>query len=286
MPLLPSLSSRCGARHVGFIRDLARLTGPPPNETLTVVSYDDQTRHLLGRLPPAQSRASGLVDRLASEIISRRIAPGARLPTEQEMMAGFGVSRTVVREAVAALRAEGLVETRQGVGAFVSRDVQRRPFRIDPAELRSLADVLHIMELRTGVEVETASLAAERITAASRGRIKLALETIDLALERGEAAVDEDFAFHQAIAAAADNPHFTRFLEFLGRFLIPRHSIRAGLQRPRDLKAYLQRIQDEHRRIYEAIRAGDAAAARRAMRAHLMRSRRRYQRFAAAAETS
>src|SRR6266851_2272878 len=229
---------------------------------------------LLGRLPPAQSRASGLVDRLAREIISQRIAPGARLPTEQEMMAGFGVSRTVVREAVAALRSEGLVETRQGVGAFVSRDVQRRPFRIDPTELR------------TGVEVETAGLAAERITTASRNRIKRALAAVDAALRRGEAAVDEDFAFHQAIAAAAHNPQFTRFLEFLGRFLIPRHSVRVGLQRPPDLKAYLERIQDEHRRIYAAIRAGDGAAARRAMRAHLMRSRRRYQRFVNAAEAS
>src|SRR5258707_1946805 len=136
---------------------------------------------LLGRLPPAQSRASGLVDRLAREIISQRIAPGARLPTEQEMMAGFGVSRTVVREAVAALRSEGLVETPQGVGALVSRDVQLRPLRIDPTELRSLADVLHIMELRTGVEVQTAGAAAEPITTASRNRIKRALAAVDAA---------------------------------------------------------------------------------------------------------
>src|SRR5262245_51229410 len=101
------------------------------------MSYDDQTTKpgtatllaLLGPLPRAPSRASELVDRLASEILAHRIEPGARLPTEQAMMAAFGVSRTVVREAVAALRAEGLVETRQGVGAFVNRDPQRRPFR-------------------------------------------------------------------------------------------------------------------------------------------------------------
>jgi len=252
------------------------------------MSYDDRTNALtsrlaaLGPLVPAQSRASELIDRLAGEITSRRIAPGARLPTEQAMMAAFGVSRTVVREAVAALRAEGLVETRQGVGAFVARDVQRRPFRIDPAEMRSIGDVLHVMELRTGVEVEAAGIAAERITAPMRSRIERALLAIDAALARGEAAVDEDFAFHQAIAAATQNPQFTRFLEFLGRFLIPRQSVRTGLKRPQDLKAYLARIQAEHRRIYEAIRAGDATAARQAMRGHLMRSRRRYQRFAAA----
>jgi GntR family transcriptional regulator, transcriptional repressor for pyruvate dehydrogenase complex len=244
---------------------------------------DTSLLSLLGRLPPTQSRASELTDRLAGEITGQRIAPGARLPTEQEMMATFGVSRTVVREAVAALRAEGLVETRQGVGAFVTRDVQRRPFRIEPAEMRSIPDVLNVMELRTGVEIEAAGIAAERRTATARTRIERALQAFDAAVARGEAAVDEDFRFHQAIAEATRNPQFGRFLEFLGRFLIPRQSVRVGLQRPQDLKSYLQHIQAEHRRIYEAIRDGDAAAAQRAMRRHLMGSRRRYQRFANAA---
>jgi DNA-binding FadR family transcriptional regulator len=235
---------------------------------------------LLSPLPPAQSRASELIDRLAGEITSGRIESGTRLPTEQEMMLAFGVSRTVVREAVAALRSEGLVETRQGVGAFVTRDVQRRPFRIEPGEMRSINDVLHVMELRTGVEVEAAGIAAERITASARERIERALRALDLAFERGDSAIGEDFEFHLAIAKAARNPQFERFLEFLGRFLIPRQSIRVALHRPQDLKAYLDRIQAEHRRIFEAIRSGDASAARRAMRQHLLGSRQRYQRFA------
>ena len=197
-------------------------------------------------------------------------------------MAAFGVSRTVVREAVAALRAEGLVETRQGVGAFVSRDVQKRPFRIDPGEVRSITEVLNVMELRTGVEVEAAGIAAERATPSTKQAIERALTAFDRALARGEAAIDEDFRFHQSIAQCARNPQFTRFLEYLGRFLIPRQSVRVGLQQPDDLRAYLERIQGEHRRIFEAIRAGDAAAARAAMRRHLMGSRRRYQRFAQA----
>ena len=241
---------------------------------------------LLAPLPPTPSLASGLVDRLAGEITGRHIEPGARLPTEQEMMAAYGVSRTVVREAVAALRAQGLVETRQGVGAFVARDVQRRPFRIDPSEMRSITEVLNVMELRTGVEVEAAGIAAERITASARNRIDRALNAFDAAIERGEAAIEEDFRFHQTIAQAARNPQFVRFLEFLGRFLIPRQSIRVGLQRPRDLRSYLERIQSEHRRIYDAIRAAEPSAARRAMRLHLMNGRRRYQRFANADKPS
>src|SRR5260370_9266794 len=110
-----------------------------------------------------------LFEQLAEQIKGGRLAPGARLPTEQELTRAARVSRTVVREAVAALRAEGLVVTRQGVGAFVSAEPQRAPFRIDPERMQSLDDVLHVMELRLGVEIESAGLAAER---ASRAQVR------------------------------------------------------------------------------------------------------------------
>jgi GntR family transcriptional regulator, transcriptional repressor for pyruvate dehydrogenase complex len=218
-------------------------------------------------LGPAKNRTGEVVERLAAEIASGRLAPGAQLPTEQEMTVALGVSRTVV-------------ETRQGVGAFVVRDVQRRPFRIDPNGLRSIGEVVQVIELRTGVEVEAASLAAERASVGSRRRIASALSAIDAALARGESAIDEDFAFHQAIAAATENPHFMRFLEFLGRFLIPRQSVRIGLKSGKELRSYLERIQTEHRAIATAIEGADVAGARRAMRRHLLGSRQRYQRLA------
>jgi DNA-binding FadR family transcriptional regulator len=235
-------------------------------------------------LRPVQSRAAELTERLAREITSGRLTPGARLPTEQDMMGAFRVSRTVVREAVAALRSEGLVETRQGVGAFVTRDVQRRPFRIDPGEVRTINDVLGVMELRMGVEIEAAGLAARRATAADRSRLERSLRAMDAAFRRGDSAIDEDFEFHLAIARAARNAQFERFLAFLGRFIIPRQSIRVAIQAPRLRTRYLDRIQAEHHRIFDAIAAGDAAAARRAMRQHLEGSLRRYERFAKAME--
>ena len=104
-----------------------------------------------------------LVARLTADIVSGKLLPGSRLPTEQEMIAATGVSRTVVREAVAALKADRLVVTRQGVGAFVADHV-RRPFRVDFDEHSTLREVLNVMELRTGVEIEAAGLAAERAT--------------------------------------------------------------------------------------------------------------------------
>src|SRR6195256_3629649 len=104
-------------------------------------------------LSARRSLTGELVVRLTDDITSGKIPPGSRLPTEQEMIAATGVSRTVVREAVAALRADGLVVTRQGVGAFVSAAPQQAPFRIDADRLHNnLAEILHVMELRVCVE--------------------------------------------------------------------------------------------------------------------------------------
>src|SRR2546423_10280256 len=143
-----------------------------------------------------------LFEQLAGEIRSGRLAPGARLPTEQALTRAARVSRTVVREAVAALRAEGLVVTRQGVGAFVPENA-RRPFRVEFGRLSSIREVLEVMELRTGIEIEAAGLAAERASAAQVRNIVDCLHIIDRALKRGEDAIDQDFAFHCSIADAA-----------------------------------------------------------------------------------
>ena len=240
------------------------------------MSSRSEAAAILTPLGPPKNRTAEVVDRLAAEIGSGRLAPGALLPTEQEMMAALGVSRTVVREAVAALRAQGLVTTRQGLGAFVATD-PRRPFRIDPEGLQSLEAVVDLMELRMAVEIETASLAAERATAKQLRAIDQALAAMDRAIARNESAIDEDYAFHRAIAQATGNAQFPRFLEYLGRFIIPRQTVRLS-----GARAYLDAFQHEHRTIRDAIRKHDSAAARAAMRQHLLKSRERYRKLAAA----
>jgi DNA-binding FadR family transcriptional regulator len=232
-------------------------------------------------LAAARKLSRGLFDQLAEQIKSGRLAPGARLPTEQALTRAARVSRTVVREAVAALRAEGLVVTRQGVGAFVSAEPQRAPYRIDPERMQSLGDILNVMELRLGVEIESAGLAAERASRAQLRAIGTALEAIERAAARAEAAVDEDLAFHRAIAEATGNPEFARFLQFIGRHLIPRRTVSGLPERMGGRRAYLALIQEEHRRIYQAIEQRDARAAREAMRRHLTRSLERYRKLAA-----
>jgi DNA-binding FadR family transcriptional regulator len=222
-----------------------------------------------------------LFEQLAEQIKGGRLAPGARLPTEQELTRAARVSRTVVREAVAALRAEGLVVTRQGVGAFVSAEPQRAPFRIDPERMQSLDEVLHVMELRLGVEIESAGLAAERASRAQVRAIAAALDAIDRAAAGGKTAVDEDLALHRAIAEATGNAEFPRFLQFIGRHLIPRRTVSGLPEQMGGRRAYLALIQEEHRRICQAIERRDPRGAREAMRRHLTRSLERYRRLAA-----
>jgi GntR family transcriptional regulator, transcriptional repressor for pyruvate dehydrogenase complex len=235
---------------------------------------------LLRPLRPARNLTEEVVERIAAGIRNGQLTPGARLPTEQALMTAMGVSRTVVREAVAALRADGLVTTRQGSGAFVA-DASRVPFRIDAEGLHSIADVLDIMELRLAIEVEAAALAAERVTPARLAPIRRALRSIDAALRKGEGAITEDFAFHRAVANASANAKIAELLEFLGHHIIPRQSVRTSITTPGEQRQYLLRIQEEHGRIFEAIRTGNVTEARRTMRAHLTRSLARYRRLAA-----
>jgi DNA-binding FadR family transcriptional regulator len=237
-------------------------------------------RSLLRPLPPVRNLTDEVIGRIKKEIRAGRLAPGARLPTEQELMRALGVSRTVVREAVAALRADGLITTRQGSGAYVAADVSRVPFRIDPEGLSSIEDVLEVMELRLAIEVEAAARAAERITPRRLASIERVLRALEAAVHKGEGAVNEDFAFHLAIAEASGNARFAELLEFLGRHVIPRQSVRVALSSQDEQRRYLVRIQKEHARIHAAIRDRQSAEARKAMRTHLTRSLTRYRRLA------
>lgn len=220
-----------------------------------------------------------LVSRLSANITSGKLPPGSRLPTEQEMIAATGVSRTVIREAVAVLRADGLVVTRQGVGAFVA-DYVRRPFRVDFHANSTLREVLNVMELRTGVEVEAAGLAADRASSAQIKKIRDCFVAIQKGINQGDSAVDEDFQFHCGIADATGNPQFKRFLDYLGRFVIPRRTVWQP-SAPESKRAQLNIFQHEHEQILQAIADHEPADARAAMQRHLLNSRTRYEKLVA-----
>lgn len=223
-----------------------------------------------------QSRTSDLVRMLSEDIRSGRIKPGEKLPTEQEIVRLTGVSRTVVREAVAALRAEGLVMTRQGVGAFVTAAPGQGMFKIAPEDVGSIERVLQILELRIGLEVEGAGLAAQRATKADLATLNLLQREFLAGAEQGDVVIGTDYGFHKAVAEATQNPYFPRILSSLGQIIIPRQSMSSSLPTLEERKAYLFSIAAEHQNILTAIEKKNVEAARDAMRLHLSGSRDRY----------
>ena len=149
----------------------------------------------------------------------------------------------------------------------------------DGAGVAASSDTLTVIDNRTGKKYEI-PIEDNTIRATELRKIKDAFEAIGAAVGRGDAAVDQDFAFHCRIAEATGNPQFVRFLDYLGRFIIPRQTIRISVGSPPERRAYLERIQNEHRDILRAVRERSPARARAAMRAHLANSRKRYQKLA------
>lgn len=215
-----------------------------------------------------------LAETLEREIMEGRYRPGDQLPTESALAATAGVSRTVVREAVASLRAAGLVETRQGAGAFVLPHV-RRP-GLPGIERNQIEDIVAVLELRLAVEVEAAALAAARRTADDIEHIDAALAAFEDDRQHADAGLGADLDFHQAVAAATKNPYFGQFLTGLGRAAVPRSRLQQGGKDTVTLDEYLRFVQIEHLAVRNAIVAGDAALAAAAMRSHLAGSRSRY----------
>ncbi len=229
-----------------------------------------------------RSLALGLVDAFSERILTGRLLVGEKLPTEQAIMAEFNVSRTVVREAISKLQASHQVVTRHGIGTFVAEPAAAdHAFRIAPEQFATLRDVIALLELRTGIESEAASLAALRRTDEDLAAMRRALDTLAGGLAQGEDAVNADFQFHLEIAHATQNPHFSQLMGALGSMVIPR--VRLETPAPPDAQrlAYLRRVQDEHESIFDAIATGDGEAARAAMRTHLVSSRERRRRASA-----
>ena len=199
----------------------------------------------------------------------------ARLPTEMEMSKRFGVSRTVIREAVSRLKSEGLVESRQGSGVFVREIGPDTPFRIDPGVVDSVDTVLQIVELRRGLESEIAAIAAERCNKRQVATILANLKAIDEDVKAGKDGVDADMEFHRSIARATNNPHFLTLWDFLGQFLKGTMSITRGYE-ARHVEM-MREVWHEHHALANAIAAHDVEAARHAARGHMEMAARRIQ---------
>ncbi|SMO80435.1 FadR/GntR family transcriptional regulator [Paracoccus laeviglucosivorans] len=219
------------------------------------------------------SRVTELVAALRGRIERGEYRPGDKLPTEPLLSAEFGVSRTVIREAVAALRADGLLLSRQGSGVFVLEPPQPAYPMLREVDQTRLSSVLSLLELRIAIEAEAAALAAQRCTPEQEEHILTALAHLRAEVAAGRIAAEADYALHLAIAAASGNPRFVEILTMLGPGVIPRAGV--GRQPTAD-PGYLAALDGEHMAVIGAIQDRDAEAARRLMREHLGQSQRRY----------
>jgi len=204
-----------------------------------------------------------VADMMLQTILSRRLEVGDRLPSERELGEQFGVSRTVVREAVRALVAKGVIEVRSGSGLRVAAVGAAAVTESMSLYLRGGAlDFEKVHEVRALLEVHIAGLAAERATEEDLERMRAVHERMRRETGDVEAAARDDLEFHRVIAKATQNDLYLLLMDSIGSTLIDirRENLASG-SAPMTL--------GQHEQVLERIAARDAAGARAAMAAHL-----------------
>ncbi len=211
-----------------------------------------------------------MAQRIRDQIVQGQLTDGDKLPNERTLAEQFGVSRTVVREAIKTLKQEGLVAVRAGLGTFVVDDTgaaltQSFGLLLSVGKEKHLLDIVEIREI---LEPEIAAMAAEHATADDIVSLEQALQLMDANLENISEYTKEDHSFHLALANASGNailPHLIASIVDLLQELRARIAVVEGAR---------ERGQAHHRNILDAIKQQDPAAAREAMRAHLQQVRR------------
>jgi GntR family transcriptional repressor for pyruvate dehydrogenase complex len=216
---------------------------------------------------------------LGDEISSGRLRHGDRLPTEQFLAENFGVSRNVVREAIASLRSQGLVQSRQGLGAFVSLPQETtEPLGQASASAQLLEGdntIRNMFEVRAALESQAAALAAINMTPRKLAAIRDAVERMRFTGEPTAATVNADLDFHRAVAAAAGND----YLESMIRTVLDpmRPLIAANFARHGPMFGNIPHAaRDEHEALVQAFIDKDAALARRLMGEHIVSAAARF----------
>ncbi len=211
-------------------------------------------------------------ERLREALVHGRFAVGDVLPSEQKLAALFGVSRTVVREALSALRAEGLISTHRGRGAKVVNTTASRIFRLLPEEIGPLETIQQTHQVRILLEPEAAALAALHADRETKATISRLSEEFSSAIEDGNPAFGIDSRFHFEIARATGNAVLAESIHDLGTRTMPRKPIPVDEHPTSAWRKRVSTLAREHQAISDAIQKGNARAARRAMRRHIQTS--------------
>jgi len=219
-------------------------------------------------------RPKRLPDEIAQSIISAiddgQLKPGDRLPTEHKLAQKFGVARTVVREAISLLKYDGVIRSRQGVGAFISEMEERTAFRISPACFEKRRQLAQFLQFRTGVQADASGLTAERRSPAQLQEIESQLAAMYEAIRVGdngaEQRVDSQAAFYRAITEASGNEYYVEFIAMIEARLM--EELRSVVVKNAKAAEWGESILGEHRAVFEAIKECDPVGARKATRLH------------------
>lgn len=212
-----------------------------------------------------------VVEKVLALISSGAWKPGYRLPPERELSEAFGVSRTVVREAVKALEARGVLESATGSGV----SVRRADVNIVSQSLQTYMQLanrddseIRLNEVRRVLEVEMVALAASRITPEQQTQLRQICRQMREGQNTAKQMAELDFRLHITLAEATQNDLFKVLLAPLIDQL-HNHIILTWEDFPRPV----EQVFDQHEAIVAAVENGDADAARQAMLKHLMFSR-------------
>ncbi|WP_158240488.1 FadR/GntR family transcriptional regulator [Telmatospirillum siberiense] len=214
----------------------------------------------------SETLANRVVSYLREHIAAEGLRPGARLPSEAKICSTLGISRPIVREALRTLAATGLIEMAMGKRAQVSAlDGAVLQSVIENAVLTGQADVWHVMEMRRGIEISMAGLAAERRSEKMVGELTAIVERMSGKLDKIKDYTELDMRFHLALAEAADNPLYLMLIEACRQIF--ETSMLIGIERWSETPE-LSRVQQLHEGILAAVAAGDSVAASQAMAQH------------------
>ena len=209
-------------------------------------------------------------EKILESIVEGRFPQNSRLPAEDTLAGQFGVSRPVVREALARLRDDGLVVSRRGSGSFVVG--KPAPVIKAFAPLSSISDMQRCFEFRVALESNAAHEAASHRLEADMARLRGAVARLDEVASSGTLGVEEDFEFHLAVCQASHNRFYVGMMEFLRENIVSGMTVTRNLSLRRTAES-LKRVQREHYVVLEAIERQDAGAAFDAMATHLENAR-------------
>ena len=207
-----------------------------------------------------------IANQILAQVSSGTLKPGDSLPTETALADTLGVSRNVVREAIARLRSDGVIETKQGRGAIIKPISERSTFRIEPATLDQEGNLADLFELRGLLEIDAAGLAADRRSPEDLSALESALNDMRGAQDFDDIRLEADARFHRCLGQATGNTYLATIIVYLASRLKETTRATNEIYARSDL---LSVTVAEHGAILDAVRNSDPAAARTAMATHI-----------------